>query len=63
MKILKYTVFKPSDEDKDEFIERISNNLDMFVHNMTNDLSVTVTYDEEREVLNIKTLKLNEYAN
>lgn len=63
IQIIKYQVIKPNDENSDEFIERITDNLDFFVHNMTNDTSVTVTYNDHEEVLNIKTLRLNEHTN
>lgn len=55
-------MFKPEDEDKQEFIERIKENLDMFVHD-TKNVSITATYNEEDELLEVKTLRLNEFAN
>lgn len=63
IQIIKYKVYKPVGEDKEEFIERITDNLDMFVHKRTDDLSILVTYDKEEETLEVKTLRLNEYAN
>lgn len=63
IQIIKYKVYKPEDEEKDEFISRITDNLDIFVHNRTNDLSILATYDNETEILEVKTLRLNEYTN
>lgn len=63
IQIIKYKVHKPEDEDKEEFVSRITENLDMFVHNVTSDLSIIATYNNEDEILEVKTLRLNEYAN
>lgn len=63
MEIIKYKVIKPEYEDTNEFIERITDNLDMFTSRLTDDLSILCTYDYEEEVLNVKTLRLNEHAN
>lgn len=62
--MMTYKVYKPSDEDKDEFIERISSGIEQYVfHTITPDKSVTLLWDDTHELLKVKTLKLNEHAN
>lgn len=63
LQIVKYKVHKPEDEVSDEFIERITDNLELFVHNLTDDVSIVCTYDPTEEILNVKTLRMNEHAN
>lgn len=63
LQIIKYEVFKPEGEDGFEFVKRIEDNLDMFVHCIGSDVSITVTYDPTTEKLNVKTLRLYEHTN
>ncbi len=63
LQIINFKVNKPIYENELEFIERIEDNLDMFVHELGSDMSITVTYDTKEEVANIKTLRMYEHAN
>lgn len=63
LQIIKYKVHKPEEDDTEEFIDRITDNLDLFVTELTDDVSITCTYDYEDNILNVKTLRMNEHAN
>lgn len=63
IKLIKYKIEKPDDQNEEEFINEYTNNINLFVHEFTDDLSVIITYNEFNKLLTIKTLKLNEHTN
>lgn len=64
MELIKYRIKKPIDELEDDFINRITDNVHYFVHDINSkDLSIVCTYNDLEEELTVKTLKLLEHAN
>lgn len=64
MELIKYRLHKPIDESEDEFIDRVTDNMHYFVHDInSNDLTITCIYNDLDEELRVKTLRLLEHAN